>query len=170
MHSLRDLAYEILTHDKGSRRNKRRVDHKNKGGDEDFKDRTVHPWRNSINPLTDDFIDLPFQFSDQTLDILEKAGLWESPENCGHGFPKGRFRHEMLQPKRHMGVVTPGSKEEMSSTNPTLFAFTRSMSNLQVVTETSGCVKLRAGFFLFIPDINLFLFSVSRYVVKVSPK
>ena len=39
-----------------------------------------------------------------------------------------------------MGVVSPAAKEEMSSTNPQVFAFTRSMCNFQVITNTAGCV------------------------------
>lgn len=169
MHRVNALAGEVLTHDRQNRRNFRRVDHKNKGGEKDFKDRTVHPSRNSINCLTDDFIPLPFNFSEQTLRVLQEVGLWEPPEECGPTFPNGIFRHDMLEPKRHMGKVTPGAKEEMSSTNAKVFAFTRSMCNLQVVTCTSGYATLCRRFSNKHTPLthNLNSHSVSRYVVKV---
>ena len=45
-----------------------------------------------------------------------------------------------------MGRVTPGASGNMSPVNPSLFAVTRSMQNIQIITGTDG---------------------VSRYVVKV---
>ena len=133
-------AAEILPHN-CDKRCKLRVD---KTGDDnvDLKCKKKHPVFDSIDPLSDDFIPVSINPSEACLDALQQCKLYEPPSN---EWPNGRFLHPMLKPKRHMGKVTPSARENMSPVNPRFFALTRSMQNLQVITETNG---------------------VSRYVVK----
>ena len=112
------------------------------GTDADFKCRKHHPEFDSECPLKDDFIPFDYQWDHATLSILQDIGLYEPPSR---GFPKGKFLDKVLNPKRHMGRVTPGAGGNMSPVIPEWFVLTRSMQNAQVVTDTNG---------------------VSRYVVK----
>ena len=141
--TLQATATQVLTH---NRHTKRCLVRKNYTGifDEDFACRKPHPVFDSINPLEDEFIPLPFEFSETCVGILEKTGLWIPP--CP-AFPKGKVKHPMLEPKRHMGFCHPGARENMSPVNGQHFAFTRSMQNIQIISGTNG---------------------VARYVVKVS--
>ena len=140
--SVESLADKILSHTC----TKRCLIRRNHTGifSEDFSCKKQHPVFDSIDPLKDDFIPLPFDFSESCLDALQKTGLWIPPSP---GFPKGQFKHHMLEPKRHMGFCHPGARENMSPVTGQHFAFTRSMQNMQVITGTNG---------------------VARYVVKVS--
>ena len=133
-------AAEILPHicDK---RCKIRVAHT---GDDnvDFKCKKKDAVLESLDPLTDDFVPVKINPSEACLDALQLCGLYEPPSK---EWPTGRFFDPMLNPKRHVGKVTPSATENMSPVNPRFFALTRSMQNAQVITETNG---------------------VSRYVVK----
>lgn len=141
--TVKSVADRILSHTKHTRRCLCRRNHT--GVFEcDFYCRKPHPVFDSIDPLKDEFIPLPFEFSEACNEILQKTGLWSPPSDQ---FPKGRFNHSMLEPKRHMGFCHPGARENMSPVNGEHFSFTRSMQNMQVITGTNG---------------------VARYVVKVS--
>ena len=136
-------AHQVLSHTRHSDRCLRRKDHT--GVFElDYECRKMHPVFDSKTPLEDEFQSLPYTFSDACLKTLNDIGLYTEPEP---GKVKGTFHHRMLEPKRHLGVVHPGARENMSPVLSEHFAFTRSMQNLQVITGTNG---------------------VTRYVVKVS--
>jgi len=77
-----------------------------KGDPSDYRCRKLHPVFDSINPLTDDFIPLQINWSDPCLEILKDCELYEEPTS---EFPNGRMLHKVLNPTRHMGVVTPVS-------------------------------------------------------------
>lgn len=135
-------AHKVLSHTVHNDRCLRRKDHT--GIFEfDYVCRKLHPVFDSKTPLKDEFQDLPFTFTDPVLDNLQDVNLYSPPEP---GEVKGTFRHRMLEPKRHIGVVHPGARENMSPVMGEHFAFTRSMQNMQVITGTNG---------------------VTRYVVKV---
>ena len=136
------VADEVLTHYKCDKRCQIRIG--DGDGPENFRCRKKHPVRDSENPLHDDFIPINYKYTTECLEILEEIDLWEPPSP---GAPLGTYKHKVLRPTRHMGVVHPGAKCNMSPTNPELFAALRSMTNLQVITDTNG---------------------VSRYVVKVT--
>ncbi len=135
-------AEKVLSH-KCTNRCLMRIDHT---GDfeKDYVCRKIHPVKHSKNCHEDEFQPLPYKFSDACLEILQGAGLWDPPSP---GRPLGTFKHHILQPSRHVGVCHPGATENMSPVNNQHFAFTKSMQNIQVITDTNG---------------------VSRYVVKVS--
>lgn len=110
----------------------------------DYECKKDHPVFDCIDPLKNDFIPLPRKFSETCCNILERLGLYDPPTEEN---PGGTFHHQMLNPKRHMGVVHPGARENLSPVMGEHFAFTRSMQNMQVIHGTNG---------------------VTRYVVKVS--
>lgn len=114
--------------------------------EDDYECKKHHPVFDSIDPLKDDFIPLPYVFSESCRDVLEKLGLYEPPTD---GKCEGTYLHRMLNPKRHMGIVHPGARENLSPVMGEHFAFSRSMQNMQVIHGTNG---------------------VTRYVVKVSCK
>ena len=135
-------AHSVLSHTYHNDRCLRRKDHT--GIYElDYECRKPHPVFDSKTPSEDEFQDLPYVFSDACLRALQDIGLYSPPEP---GDVAGTFRHRMLQPKRHLGVVHPAARENMSPVIGEHFAFTRSMQNMQVITGTNG---------------------VTRYVVKV---
>jgi hypothetical protein len=113
------------------------------GTDKDFRCKKKHPVRDSNIPLADEFIPMRYKWSDECLNILADCGLCTPPSDDN---AEWTFHHPALDPKRHMGRVTPGACGNMSPVNPSLFAVTRSMQNIQIITGTDG---------------------VSRYVVKV---
>ena len=133
------LGKEVLSHDCTERCLIRIGDG---DGPENFRCRKKHPVYDSIEPLNGDFIPIKYKFSSESLDILEDIGLY-TPDRPGSS--TGTFKPKALRPTRHMGVVNPAATDNMSPTNPELFAALRSMQNLQVITDTNG---------------------VSRYVVK----
>lgn len=135
-------AAMVLPHTHHTDRCTMRVD-KTGDPDKDLRCRKPHPVFDGKDCSKDDFIDLPYDFSEQSLDILEKVGLYIPPTEEGQ---RGTFKHPMLQPKRHIGVVHPGARDNSSPAMEEHFAFTRSMQNMQVITGTNG---------------------VTRYVVKV---
>ena len=132
--TVKSRADEVLSH---THHSKRCLIRKNHTGifELDYECRKPHPVFDSVDPLTDEFHALPFQFSKPCLDILKDIGLWSEPSP---GFPNGRFHHNMLEPKRHMGVCHPGARENMSPVIGEHFAFTRSMQNMPVVAGTNG--------------------------------
>jgi hypothetical protein len=141
-HSCQQTAQTVLPHTYHSNRCQMRVNHT---GDpsKDFRCRKHHPVFDGKDCKKDDFIDLPYEFSEQCLDILQEVDLYDPPFSSGS---KGTFKHPMLRPKRHIGVVHPGARDNCSPVITEHFAFTRSMQNMQVITGTNG---------------------VTRYVVKV---
>lgn len=134
-------ADEVLSHKVCTKRCQRRV---NSTGDDkkDFRCRKRHPVFDSIDPIKDEFLKLPFKFSQECLDILSECEFYEQPTDQ---YPNGRFLLDLLEPRRHIGKVTPSARENMSEVFPKYFTLLRSMQNGQVVTGTNG---------------------VSRYVVK----
>lgn len=136
-----DQALKFLSHHCSERCQVRVGD---EGTAEDFRCKKKHPIFDSITPLTNDFIPLKINWSDPCLKILSECDLYELPTT---EYPNGRMLHTVLDPKRHMGKVTPGEMDNMSPVIPELFLLTRSMQNSQVLTQTNG---------------------VARYVVKVS--
>lgn len=106
-------------------------------GDEqkDLKCRKPHPVFDSVDPLKDEFIPLPFKFNPECLRILTECGFWEEPSER---FPNGRMLLDSLQPRRHSGKVTPSARENMSPVFPKLFALTMSTQNAQIVTNCNG--------------------------------
>ena len=132
----------VLGHTKHNSRCLRRVDHTGVY-EVDFVCRKLHPVFDSHDPLADEFQDLPYVFSDACLGVLKSIDLYEPPEP---GEVIGKFKHKMLQPKRHLGKCHPSERDNISPVLSDHFAFTRSMQNYQVIEGTNG---------------------VTRYVVKV---
>ena len=128
-------AEEVLSHTCTPRCQVRKG---NTGTIEDTECKKIHPVFDSTDPKKDEFQLLPYNFSEHCLSILESIGLYEHPRP---GFPKGRFRHNMLVPKQHVGAVHPGARENMSSAMSEHFAFTRSQQNMQVVHGTNGVAR-----------------------------
>jgi hypothetical protein len=139
-----DKASQVLAHTYHS--TKRCLLRKDYTGDpeQDYICKKIHPVFDSKDCSVDEFQPLPFKFSEPCLEILESIGLY-SPPSPGH--PNGIFHHAMLEPKRHVGVVHPAARDNMSPVIAEHFAFTWSMQNMQIVRGTNG---------------------VTRYVVKVS--
>ena len=105
--------------------------------------KTLDVGYSSANPLEHEFQDLPVDFSDDCLAILERIQLYTPPTDAD---PYPKFHHPMFSPKRHIGIIHPQARERMSPVVSEHFAFTRSSQNFQVITGTGG---------------------VTRYVVKV---
>lgn len=103
-----------------------------------------HPVFASDDPLENEYKSIPFEFSDVTLKVLERAKLYIPPRE---GEAKGQFLHDMFMPKKHVGKVLPRSPDKMSPVMTEHFLFSRASQNMQVVCATNG---------------------VARYVVKVS--
>ena len=103
----------------------------------------IDPHFASVNPLENEFQNLPVSFSEDCLDILRRIDLYMPPSDT---YPWPKFHHPMFTPKRHVGVIHPQARENMSPVLAEHFAFTRSTQNAQVITGTGG---------------------VTRYVVKV---
>ena len=111
--------------------------------DEDFRCKKKDPVLDSIDPLEDDFIPFKYDWSKSCLDILKQCDLYEEPSP---GFPNGRFLATVLQPRRHMGKVTPSAKENLSPVVPEFFALTRSQQNVQVITGTGAVSRYVAKY------------------------
>jgi hypothetical protein len=139
-----ELRYEtskILCHSCENRRCLMRCE--NKDGQTFYKCKVIHPVKDKVDPIADEYQPLPYWFTEHCEKTLIRLGLYIPP--CEE-YPKGRINHKMLDARRHIGSTHPGARERMSPCHPDFFAFTRSMQNLQIVTGTNG---------------------VTRYVVKV---
>ena len=134
-------AESYLVHDCKSRRCLMKV--ANNGTPDDYKCKKKHPVHDSINPLEDDFIPIHYNWTPVCLEILEDCGMYKAPTD---EFPKGQFLHKVLQPTRHMGKVTPSTKENLSPVIPELFALNRSQQNVQVMTNTNGVARYVAKY------------------------
>ena len=133
VYQFRNTALEVLRHICDDRC-KRRVD--TTGNDEvDLKCRKPHPVFDSIDPLEEEFIPLPFKFNDECLHVLAQCEFYEE---ASRRFPNGRLLLDSLQPRRHSGAVTPSARENMSPVFPKLFALTMSTQNAQIVTDCNG--------------------------------
>ena len=139
---MKEVAEKILSHTRHSRRFLIGKGHSET--DDDYRCQKFHPVFDSKNPLIDEFQPLPIEFSDRCLNILQRIGLWSPPTPDQ---PKGSIHHNLLDPKRHVGVVHPSARENMSPVMSEHFAFTRSMQNMQIIAGTNR---------------------VARYVVKVN--
>ena len=128
-------AHEFLSHTCTPRCQVRKG---NAGTSDDTECKKIHPVFNSTDPKKDEFQPLPFKFSEHCLSILESIKLYEPPSS---GFPNGRFRDDMLMPKRHIGAVHPAARENMSPAMSEHFAFTRSQQNMQVIHGTNGVAR-----------------------------
>ena len=100
----------VLANTKHNSRCLRRVDHTGVY-DIDYVCCKLHPVFDSHDPLADEFTDLPYIFSDACLDVLESIDLYEKPMP---GEVTGKLKHEMLQPKRHLGRCHPSARDNMS--------------------------------------------------------
>ena len=131
----------FLTHSCASGRCKSRVG--DSGTPEDFRCKIKHPVLDSIDPQTDDFIPIVYDWTDSCLSILEGCDLYEKPSQQ---YPNGRFLHPSLRPTRHMGKVTPSTTEKLSPVIPEFFALNRSAQNAQVLTGTNGVARYVAKY------------------------
>ena len=134
---MKEEAEKILSHTRHSRRCLIRKGHS--GTDDDYRCRKIHPVFDSKNPLIDEFQPLPIEFSDRCLNILQRIGLWSPPTPDQ---PKGSIHHDLLDPKRHVGVVHPSARENMSPVTSEHFAFTRSMQNMQIIAGQMGWLAM----------------------------
>ena len=109
-------------------------------GPENFVCRKPHSLFGKINPQENEFIPLPYDWTDGCLEALERCGLWKPPSSSKDP-PNGTFMCDQLVPKRHMGRIHPEARCNMSPVIPELFGATKSMQNAQVITGTNGVAR-----------------------------
>ena len=68
--------------------------------------------KESVRPLEHEFKPFKFDFPLPCLSILAECGLYDWPSP---GKPRGVLKDAMLIPKRHIGRITPGCVDKMSS-------------------------------------------------------
>lgn len=124
---MRDTAAEVLCHKCNSKRCTIKTGPKQ--GQHRCKKTNVAV--DSIDPLENEYIDLPFEFGDDCLDILEHTGHYKT----------GKFTSKIFKPQKHIGKVMPGDMMNLSPVLEEHFVFTRSMQNMQVVTGTNGVAR-----------------------------
>ncbi len=122
-----DLADQILVHSCSSGRCL--VRQGDSGTPDDYKCKKPHPVKDSIVPTENEWIPFNYDWSDSCLEVLKQCDLYEEPSEK---YPRGRMLSDVLDPKRHMGIVTASTQENLSPVVPQLFALTRSQQNVQV--------------------------------------
>ena len=124
---MRDTAAEVLCHKCNSKRCTIKTGPKK--GQHRCKKTNVAV--DSIDPLENEYIDLPFEFCDDCLDILDHTGHYKG----------GNFTSKIFKPQKHIGKIMPGDMMNLSPVLEEHFVFTRSMQNMQVVTGTNGVAR-----------------------------
>lgn len=104
-----------------------------------FKCKIGNNLHDSKDNTKDCYCPLPIEFSDECKEALIEANLMEPITTNVHGCPsQSVFVHEALTPSRHVPVNNPNEGLNISPCNPAFFADTRSMQNLQILTDRSG--------------------------------
>lgn len=127
INALTTLAKTILSHT-CNHRCQRRVN--SKGDEKDTKCRKLHSVKDTPDPTQDCFVEIDYDWSETTKDLLHKIGLFNK-ENETYG-------HSWFTPTRHMTACQSNATDNMSPVDRKLFAVLRSMQNLQFLLATNG--------------------------------
>jgi len=112
----------------------------------DLRCRKLHSVKDHPDPHRNVIKEIPYPFCQETIDILEECGKYDSTIICqdathGHSCTNCKFLHKYFKSRRFMVKCNPNAEDNMSPVDRRLFTVCDSMQNLQILLHTAGLCK-----------------------------